>query len=210
MPGAQPSSRAERLLETFLRGYARGEAAAVAPWIVGRRVLDLGAGEGYVAAALASESHRAIPATAVWVCGADVGPFRRVAIPYVSYDGANLPFADEIFDTTLLLLMLHHANEPERVLDEAIRVTRSRLVVMESVYRNRLDRFWLDSLDGRLNHLRHGGRMNAPLAFRTPDGWHALFISRGLRCVATHSLGPWWERLVHHPVLWALDHRPRR
>jgi SAM-dependent methyltransferase len=186
-----------RLLDAFLRRYARGQARDVAPWIVGRRVLDLGTGEGYVPAALARGGAR--------VVGADIGRFRRAAVPYVVYDGGRLPFHDGAFDTTLMLLMLHHAAAPERVLDEAVRVTRRRLVVTESVYRTRLERAWLDALDGRVNRLRHDGAMPAPLAFRTPDEWRALFASRALRVLATRWLGPWWERLVHHPLLFVLE-----
>jgi SAM-dependent methyltransferase len=181
-----------------LRRYAEQEAATVAPLVVGRRVLDLGGGEGYVAASLRRR-------TAVWVCAADVGPYRRAPVPYVSYDGARLPFPAGAFDTTLLLLTLHHCERPGAVLDEAVRVTRRRLIVTESVYRTRLDRFWLDCLDGRLNHCRHGGAMPAPLAFRSPAGWQALFASRGLRLRETRWLGAWWERLVHHPLLFVLD-----
>src|SRR5436309_5310286 len=84
--------------------------------IEGPRLLDLGAGEGYVAAALARRGQRA-------VC-ADVGPFRRVPIPYVVYDGRRLPFRDATFDTTFVRLTLHHCAAPEATLDEAIRVTR--------------------------------------------------------------------------------------
>jgi SAM-dependent methyltransferase len=126
-------------------------------------------------------------------------------VPYVVYDGAALPFGDRAFDTTLLLLVLHHCDAAEAVLDEAVRVTRRRLIVTESVYRNRLDRFWLRALDGRFNRLRHGGRMAAPLAFRTDPEWQALFASRGLRPVATGWLGSRTERLIHHPRLFVLD-----
>jgi SAM-dependent methyltransferase len=187
-----------RLVDGLLRRYARAEAAAVTPFVVGSRVLDLGAAEGYVAAALAGR----MPAFA---CGVDVGPFRRAAVPYAVYDGRRLPFADGAFDTTLVLLTLHHCAAPEAVLDEAIRVTRRRLVVTESVYRTRLDRFWLDLLDGRVNRWRHGGRMAPPLAFRPADAWARLFRARGLRVVATRWLGSTVERLVHHPLLYALD-----
>lgn len=188
------------MLQTFLRWYARGEVAVVMPFAVGSRVLDLGAGEGYVAPALAR-------ARGGWACSCDVGAFRRAPGPYVVYDGERLPFRDAAFDTTLLLLTLHHCDDPERVLDEAVRVTRHRLIVTESVFSNRVDRFWLDLLDGRLNARRHGGTMNVPLAFRTPDGWNALFASRGLRVVEARRLGSWWERLIHHPLLFALVRR---
>ena len=134
-----------------------------------------------------------------------MGAFGLAPGPYVVYDGARLPFADDVFDTTLISLALHHAEKPEAVLDEAVRVTRRRLLVVESVYRNRLDRFWLDLLDGRLNRYRHGGAMSVPLAFRRPDEWRALFASRGLRVTATEWLGSPLERLFHHALLYVLD-----
>jgi SAM-dependent methyltransferase len=186
-----------RAVDTLLRRYARGQARDLAPWIVGRRILDVGAGEGYLAAGLTG-GDRAI-------CGVDVGPFRRAPLPYVVYDGRHLPFADATFDTTLVLLTLHHCDQPERVLAEAQRVTRRRLIITESVYRNRVDLFWLVLLDARVNRLRHAGRMNAPLAFRPPAEWDALFRSGGWRCTSTRWLGSRWERLVHHPHLWILD-----
>ncbi|MGH7429035.1 MAG: class I SAM-dependent methyltransferase [Candidatus Methylomirabilaceae bacterium] len=187
-----------RMVQGFLRLYAAMEAAAVAPFLVGRRMLDLGAGEGYVARELHSLA-------GVWICSVDVGAFRRVAVPYATYDGSRLPFNDDAFDTSLMLLTLHHCGEPEAVLDEVLRVTRRRLIVIESVYRNRLEQFWLDRLDGWLNGYRHGGAMSVPCLFSTPEEWMRLFTSRGLRVVETRWLGPWWERLVHHPLLCVLD-----
>jgi len=186
-----------RIVDALLRRYARGEAADVLPFVVGPRVLDLGAGEGWVTAELARHGFAA--------CGADVGPFARVAIPYVVYDGSRLPFGDASFETTLLLLTLHHCEKPETVLDEAIRVTRARLIITESVIRNRLDRVWLDLLDGRFNRLRHGGRMPVPLGFRRAEEWEQLFASRSLVLSATRRLGGRLERLIHHPRLFVLD-----
>jgi SAM-dependent methyltransferase len=188
----------ERLLQTFLQRYAVTEAKAVAPFIVGSRVLDLGAGESYVGAALFS-------LYGIWVCSADIGAFRRVPGPYVTYDGIRLPFVDDAFDTTLTLLTLHHCESPERVLDEAVRVTRGRLIVIESVYRNRRERLWLDVLDHRLNRYRHQGGMSIPVTFRRPEEWRHVFESRRLRTIETAWLGPWWERLVHHPLLFVLS-----
>lgn len=173
----------------------------MAPFVAGRLLLDLGAGEGYVARALRERG-------APWIASVDVGPFRRAAVPYVMYDGARLPFADGTFDTTLILLTLHHCAAPDAVLHEAARVTRRRLIIMESTYRNRRERLWLGLLDGRLNGFRHGGRMNVPFAVRGPEEWRALFEARGLTPIATRWLGPWWERLVHHPLLFVLEKQP--
>jgi SAM-dependent methyltransferase len=185
-------------VDRVVRRYAEAEATAVAPHVRGARILDLGGAEAYVAAALRRR-------TTAWVCTADLGPFRRAPGPYVRYDGARLPFPADAFDTTLLLLTLHHCTDPEAVLDEAIRVTRRRLVVTESVHRNRRDRFWLELLDGRINRHRHGGLMPVPRAFREPAAWETLFASRGLRVRERRWLGAWWERLVHHPLLFVLE-----
>jgi hypothetical protein len=48
----QPALLFEHYLQAFLQRYAERQATAVAPFLVGREVVDLGAGEGYVAAAL--------------------------------------------------------------------------------------------------------------------------------------------------------------
>ena len=77
--------------------------------------------------------------------------------------------------------------------------------MIESTYRNRFERCWLRLLDGRLNGYRHDGLMSVALAFKTAEEWQRLFASRGLRSVETRWLGPWWERLVHHPLLCVLD-----
>lgn len=187
-----------RALQRFLRRYAEVQADAVAPFAVGRRILDLGAGEAYVAAALRGRS-------GAWICSVDVGPFRRAAGPYVTYDGGRLPFGDLVFDTTLLLLALHHCAEPEAVLREALRVTRRRLIVMESVYRTRWEELCLHVLDRWLNRHRHGGRMAVPFAFRSPARWRESFRSLRVALVDERRLGSHWERLVHHPLLFVLE-----
>jgi len=45
----------EKLLQAFLRRYAKSEASALAPFVVDSRLPDLGAGESCVAAALRQE-----------------------------------------------------------------------------------------------------------------------------------------------------------
>jgi len=187
-----------QLLQRFLRRYARGEARALAPYVVGKRLLDLGSGEGWVGAALRELAP-------IRDCGADVAPFRLVPGRYVVYDGARLPFRDRTFDTTLISFALHHCDAPETVLAEAVRVTRIRLLVVESLYLPRSERFWLDLLDARLNRHRHGGRMNAPGAFKSPEAWRTLFASHGLAVVGTEWIGSRLEHLVHHPLLFVMD-----
>jgi SAM-dependent methyltransferase len=192
-----------RCLQALLRRYAESEAAALAPFLVGGRLLDLGAGEGYVTAALRRR-------TGIWACAVDIGPYRRMPVPYLIYDGSRLPFDEDTFDTTLISLALHHCAEPQAVLDEALRVTSSRLIILESVYRNRWERFCLERLDGWLNRYRHGGEMLVPLAFKRADEWQRLFDARPVRTLHRRWLGSRWERLVHQPLLFVLEKVDRR
>ena len=42
-----------------------------------------------------------------------------------------MPFPDKSFDTGLLFYTLHHAQDPGRILDEASRVLRNNLIIIE-------------------------------------------------------------------------------
>jgi SAM-dependent methyltransferase len=192
-----------RCLQALLRRYAESEAVAVAPFLVGGRLLDLGAGEGYVTAALRRR-------TGIWACAVDVGPYRGTPVPYLIYDGSRLPFEAATFDTTLISLALHHCADPQGVLDEALRVTSSRLIILESIYRNRWERVCLERLDGWLNRYRHGGEMLIPLAFKRADEWQQLFDARPVQVLDRRMLGSPWERLVHQPILFVLEKIDRR
>jgi ubiquinone/menaquinone biosynthesis C-methylase UbiE len=187
-----------RLLQTQLRRYADSEAEAIAPFLVGKYLLDLGAGEGYVTVALQR-------LTALWVCAVDIGPYQRVPTPYLIYDGTRLPFQDASFDTTLISLALHHCADPEVVLDEALRVTARRLIILESVYRNHIERFCLQCLDDWLSRYRHDGDMHPVLTFKRLEEWQRIFAARSLETVDRRWLGSRWERLVHQPVLFVLE-----
>jgi SAM-dependent methyltransferase len=171
-----------RLLQAFLRRYAESKAEVVAPFLVGRRLLDLGAGEGYVTTALRRW-------TGIWTCAVDIGCYQRTPTPYLIYDGTRLPFGDDTFDATLISLVLHHCADPEGVLDEALRVTRSRLIILESVYRNRWERFCLGRLDGWLNRYRHGGEMHVPLAFRRVEEWQQVLTHTPCRPSTSYGWG---------------------
>lgn len=68
--------------ERLLRCDAAAEAGVVAPRLGGRRVLDVGAAENWVVAALGATGD-------VRACGADAGACRRAAARYGAYDGAS-------------------------------------------------------------------------------------------------------------------------
>lgn len=104
-------------------------------------ILELGSGMGSVVQVLRQHGHQVTPVdikdTSV---RADLAP--------EIYDGTQLPYLDRQFDVCLLLTVLHHCPDPDRVLTEAGRVAR-QVVVIEDVYSSPWQRrltLWLDSL----------------------------------------------------------------
>ncbi|MEO0248483.1 MAG: class I SAM-dependent methyltransferase [candidate division WOR-3 bacterium] len=85
----------------------------------GAKILDVGAGAGWLAAWLAERGYAVVP---VDLAG---GPYESVeVVPIIKYDGARLPFKDEAFDGVLLSNVLEHCVHPRTVLEEVKRVLK--------------------------------------------------------------------------------------
>jgi ubiquinone/menaquinone biosynthesis C-methylase UbiE len=94
------------------------------------RVLDVGAGTGAFAFAIASRVREVV---AVEVDEELADRARADAPPNVEVvvaDGEHLPFAFGSFDVGATLLTLHHTRRPELVVAELARVTRPRGVIL--------------------------------------------------------------------------------
>ncbi|MHB8604221.1 MAG: class I SAM-dependent methyltransferase [Thermoplasmatota archaeon] len=116
-------------------GATVAERVGIAP---GSRVLDLGAGGGFLARALA----RTRP---LGIVGADLAPaalaFARAEAraaghrwhDYVAADATRLPFGDAVFDAAVCLTLLCVVPEPVAVLAEMARVSRERVGAIEWV-----------------------------------------------------------------------------
>lgn len=178
-------------LSRVLRRRARGKFHSFAEFIPpSSTVLDIGAGEGFVALELSRAGHR--------VELVDVAPYNRTELPFRLYDGRKLPFDSGTFDIGVLSYVLHHCDYPDVVLDEACRVCR-RLVILESTYESRLQLRVLTFLDHLANGLR--GIPIRPLRFQSVGGWKNEFKKRRLRVVSERWLGRW----VHKRVLFVVE-----
>jgi ubiquinone/menaquinone biosynthesis C-methylase UbiE len=99
--------------------------------------------------------------------------FRKA--PVVTYDGSRMPFPDDSFDISLLVTMLHHVADPEKVLAEAKRVTRGAVIVVEDLYRTSLGRWWTILRDVLYNFEFIGH----PCQFRKKEEWSSCFERMG-------------------------------
>ena len=173
-----------------LRRNAYRRFGRIRPYLVGKTLLDVGAAEGWIGEAAASELDFEVDLV-------DVIDLNRTNLPHRIYDGLRLPFPDKSRDTVTLLLTLHHCSEPATVLAEAARVARYRIVVTESVYHTRAGRALLRFMDGGLNNTRSTGCMAPALHFKTVPEWRGLFHEHGLRIrdEAWLSRGLHWQRL---------------
>jgi len=168
-------------------------------------VLDLGAGEGYVGQAIQdslSEAEEYRIGTRVQLC--DVIDLNRTDLPHDTYDGTDLPYRENAFDSTILYFVLHHCQDAERVLQEALRVTRGRVIVVESVIEGPLQHRLLRILDRWANRIRSAGVMQAQedaLSFRTVQEWGNLVRTCGGKVVYRHA----WGNVVHPQALFVIE-----
>ncbi len=139
----------------------------------GDSVLDVGCGQAHVLDELRGRG-------AGIICGADIVDMRaNDAIPFQKYDGGSLPFPDRAFDVVVLSFVLHHVPDERklRLVHEAVRVSRCKILIIEDTPSNLFD---------RLFNRRHGEtyrrkiRSTAAFGFLTAGEWRWLFRGMGI------------------------------
>jgi len=95
----------------------------------------------------------------------------------VPYDGRTLPFADSAFDTVIVVDVLHHADDPARLLGEAARVTRGPILIKDHTSDRFLAVPTLRLMD-RVGNARHGVAL--PYRYWRRQTWLDNFSALGL------------------------------
>ena len=135
------------------------------------RVLDVGSGDGTLAALVGER----LPA--VELTGIDVLVRAGTPIPVLAFDGLTIPFADGSFDAVVLVDVLHHAEDPRRLLREAARV--APVVVVKDHFADRPFAVPTLRFMDRVGNARHG--VDLRYAYWRRAEWLDAMAGAGLR-----------------------------
>ncbi len=105
------------------------------------QILEIGSGLGTVCMALQQKGFAPV---ALDIIDASMTP----TVEPIIYDGQTLPFENEAFDIVLLLTVLHHTPNPEKIIVEARRVGK-KIIIIEDIFKNTFQKyltFFADSL----------------------------------------------------------------
>lgn len=166
------------------------------------RVLDVGCGDGSIAAAVMAQRPD------VEVTGIDVHVRPSTKVPVAAFDGTTIPFGDRSFDAVTFVDVLHHTADPTVLLREAARVAGDAVVVKDHLADQFLARPTLRLMDW-VGNTRLGVAL--PYNYWSTKRWQAAFREVGLSVAAeTTQLGlyplpaSWlFDRRLH--VVWRLD-----
>lgn len=145
----------------------------------GSRVLDVGAGKGYLAEVLKERAGCQV------VC-VDVQDFNQTDLPLKLFDGVNLPFKDQSFDFVILSYVLHHAEKQEELLKECARVCRGKILVLED--EPVLARSFFAKAHAMVYNFLYD--LNDKVVYYSPSDWEKIFKKAGVEVVEKKSK---WE-----------------
>jgi len=148
--------------------------------ISGSRVLSVGCGSGDIEKIIKFNGSKEI-------MGLEISKSENPKIPIQLYDGEEFPFENNSFDTVLFVYCLHHTkslHEIRRLMEEAARVSKKEILILDHVYSNILERFGLILFDYCWNKVFYL-KLKMPITFNyLKEGeWRKLFDDMCLKVV---------------------------
>ena len=123
-------------------------AEEILPCLTGAKtILDFGCGNMLISKYIFEKSNKKIKIT-----GLDVIDLNMTDLNHVLYDGKKIPFKDKQFDVVIAIFALHHTGNPKEMLKECIRVARSKVILAEDIYQNRIEEIITKGADRIINH----------------------------------------------------------
>ncbi|TMC13728.1 MAG: class I SAM-dependent methyltransferase [Chloroflexi bacterium] len=136
------------------------------------RVLDVGAGDGWFAMSVESMG------ICDTVTAIDVMPRPRAYHLVKVYDGQRLPYPDNTFDLVYAVDVVHHADDPPKLLAEMARCTGHYLLLKDHTWRTRMGWLALAAMDEVGNR-----RFGVPSIYNYQHRWEwdAILQKAGLK-----------------------------
>jgi len=155
----------------------------------GKTVLDFGCGD----LSLSKLLHQEFPALAI--TGVDVvdSGVRAEGVTFTLYDGKMLPFRSNAFDISISYHVFHHCSDPRAAFGELARVTKKTLLIVEPVYRNGIDLFFMKFAD-RFGNGWRGVAIPMPFTFQSEATWRRFAREFHWNVAVTKTVGvlPRW------------------
>lgn len=178
--------RTEKITNTFDEFIKEGE-----------KVLDIGAGGGWIG----EEVQKRKNAKVILL---DVTDFNQTDLKLVLYSGKNIPFPDNAFDISLLIFTLHHCQDYLRVLEEAKRVAKKKIIIIEDIPASQINKFFLyfwDVITNLPSLIKPPGE-NITFNFKKISQWQKIFNNSQLKIIFQKEFQS--NKLIHH-VLFVLQ-----
>lgn len=164
-----------KILKPFYQKAAQRMCKECQPFVKeGSKILDLGCGPAVV-----SKGFQDFFKSDVF--GVDVQDTKVEKIPFKKIDGFNLPFENDKFDVCLISYVLHHTKDPKKILKEAKRVSKGKIIIFEDLPEGFLSkiRCFLHEFFYNIFFQKTKQKFN----FKTKKEWEELFKSLGLKLV---------------------------
>lgn len=155
------------------------------------RILDVGCGVGTLARAI-QDSPRCPKGVAAE--GLERHARGNEPIPVTQYDGHTIPFPDDTFDLVILADVLHHDENPDRLLSECRRVSRRYLVIKDHQVKGPLAQPRISLIDWAANAPHD---VKCLYRYNTPEQWRRLPIDAHMRLVHEHAAMNLYPPLVN-------------
>ena len=172
----------------------------VKKYIVGNKILDLGAGNGLLALEIKEQLKKEVVLV-------DVVDYNYTDLPLIIYKPEDkVPLSDQEVDTTILYTVLHHASDPKHLLEETTRVTKQRIIIKEAYIEEDKIRITNSFVDWFYNRVIGDEDINVPLNFLKVEEWKQLLKSYGFEVVETKYVGIDEPAVPEHHIFIIADH----
>ena len=165
----------QRILLPVDKLRAKKIAEEILPCLTGAKtILDFGCGNMLICKYIFEKSNKKIKIT-----GLDVIDLNMTDLNHVLYDGKKIPFKDKQFDVVIAIFALHHTDNPKEMLKECIRVARSKVILAEDIYQNRIEEIITKGADRIINHFALSQDIQSN--FLSINEWKEEFLKNNVR-----------------------------